>query len=261
MTTEASIILDSISPSGARLTTFRLRYPRIIHSEFMTHRVFSRNASSSRAIPISKLIDQVRTDPFVPESWPSNRPGMQGGEPIAHPKAARALWLQAARHAANSAEALADFGVHKQLANRLLEPFLHIDVLVSSTDYTNFFKLRCDAAAQPEIQKLALAMRHELERSIPIARPVHSPFHPDPLVATGKCARVSYSKHDGAVDEYADRALAMKLLSSRHMSPFEHVARAGDGTKNFRGWIQLREEVELSRGRLDEKNLLPFFAT
>ena len=51
MAYHAEVLIDSVNPAGQRLTTFVLRFPRFVLSEFNTHRMFSRNASSSRAIP------------------------------------------------------------------------------------------------------------------------------------------------------------------------------------------------------------------
>jgi thymidylate synthase ThyX len=78
----AKIIADSISESeyGDRITTFELEYPRFIHGELMTHRLFSRNAASSRAIPINKMMDQVLTAPAMPVEWGLNKSGMQAEE-------------------------------------------------------------------------------------------------------------------------------------------------------------------------------------
>ena len=122
---EAKIIEDNIAPSGVRLTTFVLTYPRFIHSEFMTHRVFSRNASSSRAIPVKKQIEMVVTECAIPLAFTKNQKGMQGGDPLtgdAHQKAV-SIWLQARDAMVGFAQQLADLEVHKQYANRLLEPF------------------------------------------------------------------------------------------------------------------------------------------
>lgn len=242
--TLVEIVLDSVNTT--RLTTFKLRYPRIIHSEVLTHRVFSRNAASSRAIPTHRLIEQVREDPFIPKVWTSNRRGMQGGPEVQAAAGSKAAWLQASRQAAKHAEILLEFDVHKQLANRLLEPFLYIDVILSGTEFENFFELRCSPMAQPEFQELAGMMRSAYRASSPVKRTKHSPFHDDPYVAAGRCARVSYA-NALPPDEEKDRELGKRLLSERHMSPFEHVAWAGRARGNFEYWKQMREFLEAKR--------------
>ena len=124
MTISAQIIADSISPEGIRLTTMQLRYPRFIHAEFLTHRVFSRNASSSRAIPVARMIEDLRRDPAMPVYWGSNKPGMQAGAEIDEDArgVCQSIWLDAMGDAINKAEWLMQNGLHKQIANRILEP-------------------------------------------------------------------------------------------------------------------------------------------
>ena len=165
----AKVIADSLSQAGIRLTTLQLRYPRFIHAEFMTHRVFSRNASSSRAIPVDRLIADVELDPAMPMHWGRNRPGMQAREELA--PTARVMaefdWRQAARNAVRQAAKLKELGCHKQLVNRILEPYSHINVVVTATDWDNFFSLRRHKDAQPEMQALAEAMFEALTESTP----------------------------------------------------------------------------------------------
>lgn len=165
--TEVKIVADSISPQGIRLTTFHLRYPRIIHAEFMTHRKFGRNARSSRAVPTSRLLVE---ELFVPEVWGSNKPGMQAGDELTGWRLllAKIIWKGLARITKLGVRGLHFAGLHKAWANRPLEWFGWIDVLVTATEYQNFFYLRDDDAAQPEIQALAGAMKREMAKSMPI---------------------------------------------------------------------------------------------
>lgn len=165
----AKIIADS-KVGDTRLTTMVLRYPRFIHSEFMTHRVFSRNASSSRAIPVQKLIEQVEKDPAMPVWWGKNQSGMQAREQLEPDKLEKALtYWHAARYAAvNHARMLSSIGVHKQLVNRILEPWQYIEVVVTSTDWANFYALRNHPDAQPEMQALAKAMYEAHQASTPV---------------------------------------------------------------------------------------------
>lgn len=265
MAYHAEVLLDSVNPAGQRLTTFVLRFPRFVLSEFNTHRMFSRNASSSRAIPTAKLMQQLREDPVVPVEWGRNQSGMQAREVLDAnaAAAAEAEWLRARDAALAHAEQLRATGVHKQIVNRLLEPWMWASVIVSSTTYENFFTLRCHPDAQPEIKRLADLMRTAYEASTPTARAAgewHLPFTgPDdgdlPIetrkqVSVARCARVSYLTHVGTRDVEADRVLHQRLLEAGHWSPFEHVAVAAAddrGYNNFRGWQAYRHQMELAR--------------
>jgi len=170
MTISASVIADSISASGVRLTTFKLRYPRFIHAEFMTHRTFSRNASSSRAIPVAKMIEDLRRDPAMPVHWGSNQPGMQAGEEVnaSLKSSCESQWLKSMEDCIRSAQMMYTLGgLHKQIANRILEPWAHINVVCTATDYANFYALRRHKDAQPEIKVLADAMWDAQQDSTP----------------------------------------------------------------------------------------------
>lgn len=268
---ECKILLDSINTAGDRLTTFQITYPRFVHCELMTHRVFSRNSSSSRAIPIEKMIQQVENDPVVPVYWGKNQKGMQAKEELddVGQRDACDTWLLARDKAIYSVRELIDIGVHKQIVNRLLEPWMWITVLVSSTEYNNFFNLRCHKDAQPEIAKIAYMMLEEYKKSEPVLKANgqwHTPLLPDAdelfyadefateeirKISVGRCARVSYLTHDGKRDPKADIDLVncrllhpLSLDDPDHMSPFEHVAMASPGERsgNFTGWHQYRKD-------------------
>lgn len=275
MSFDVKIIADS-QGRYSRITTMQLRYPRFIHAEFMTHRVFSRNASSSRAIPTAKLIEQARTDPACPIHWGKNQPGMQAneeltGEALLH---AKEMWHAAANRAADNAETLAMIGAHKQIVNRIIEPFLHISVVVTSTEWENFFALRCHKDAQPEIRRLAEWMREALRRSIPRKlKPGqwHTPYVAegecialeDALVrSVARCARVSYEKHEGGQSTFEeDFKLFTRLVGAtpRHSSPAEHQAMCNliDETDRWHiegmsgnfspAWVQYRKLLEAER--------------
>lgn len=254
---EARIQLDSISPRGHRVTTFVVTYPRFVHSEMMTHRVFSRNSASSRAIPIEKMIEQVQRDPVMPVWWGAAQKGMQATVELDGTRLvrARSQWLRAWRDAIFHARELADMGLHKQIVNRVLEPWAWITVIITATDYENFFRLRCHPDAQPEIRKIAEMMRDLYMASVPTILKMgewHMPFMPDPapliahslLISAARCARVSYLGHDGTNAVEKDLALAKRLYESGHMSPFEHQAtpsKADDYHEgNLVGWHQSR---------------------
>jgi thymidylate synthase ThyX len=154
---KSEIVCDSIGHHGQRITSFVMTYPRFIHSEVMTHRVFSRNAASSRAIPIQKMIDDIKKCPARPVHWGRHQKGMQAHEALGRDEALRAiaLWDKAALQAISVVQEMIELGVHKQVANRLMEPFAHMTTLVTATDFDNFFSLRADTDAQPEFQVLA----------------------------------------------------------------------------------------------------------
>ena len=251
------IILDSLNPyNGVRLTTMKLVYPRFIHAEFMTHRVFSRNASSSRAIPIHKVIEQVKSNPAMPLVWGSNKAGMQAGDELKQPSktAAQLLWEEALDDAVKHAEALSRVGLHKQHVNRILEPFQLIEVLVTATEWDNFFELRCHEDAQPEIHHLACLMLNAMFYSTPVEREMHIPFIDDGFAkpvqrSVARCARVSYTLRDGTTSIEKDLELYDRLVGSEplHASPAEHQAfamRSDDFIRNFRGWEQYRVILE-----------------
>ena len=259
MNTSAKIILDSVSPVGARLTTMQLVYPRFIHSEFMTHRVFSRNAASSRAIPVAKMIEQVRSDPAMPCHWGKNQPGMQAREEVEDIREAKRLWEIAAWRAADVAESMNALGLHKQVVNRILEPFQWMHTIVTATEWDNFFKLRLHPDADPNIFRLAWVMKEAMDISVSVKRTLHAPYvnmtldglmdmNDVAMVSAARCARVSYLNHDGSdPDPVKDFALAETLKDSGHASPFEHVAypdEFADGQNaNFHGWKSFRFEL------------------
>lgn len=297
MTYNARILADSVAPNGARLTTFELTFPRIILAEFNTHRMISRNAASSRAIPIAKMIERVQQDPFIPE-FCKNQKGMQAAEPLEGDEllAAKSQWKSALYDAIRVAQSLTNnekpkaialplggnkystgrgieefaLDVHKQWANRLLEPWMWTTIIASATDWENLFHLRCHPAAQPEFQKVAVMARDLYRASEPHELFVgdwHLPLFPDAdylevvdkaetweseierakKISTGRCARVSYLTHEGKRDFDADSTLCERLAESGHWSPFEHVAtpcESQDYFGNFRGWKQFRKEFE-----------------
>lgn len=249
MTISAKIIADSISENGHRITTFELEYPRFIHAEFMTHRLFSRNAASSRAIPVKKAIELIRQDTAKPIHWGKNQPGMSAKEECSELIEINDLhydryeWWDDARDAAiEHAEAFDKAGYHKQIVNRMLEPFSHIKVVCTATEYDNFFYLRCHPDAQPEIQDLANQMWEARALSTPKLLKVgewHVPYFRDGFwtpnndddtledakaVSASCCAQVSYRKLDDSIEKAHD--IFKRLVESKpvHASPFEHQA-------------------------------------
>ena len=257
----ATVIADSVSPQDVRLTTIEVTLHRFVLAELNTHRVFSRNSASSRAIPVSKQVARVVEDPALPVEFGANQRGMQAGAPLrgAEEEAALAAWLQARDHAVAAVERLDELGVHKQVTNRLLEPFMWHTVIITATEWDGFWEQRCSPLAQPEIRVAAEAMRAAFDGSTPTAVP-HGAWHTPYLreedgdldaetarqVAAARCARVSYLTHDGRRDIDKDLELYERLVTARppHWSPLEHVATPAEpGTTppgNLRGWAQLR---------------------
>ncbi len=263
----ATIIADSVSAhTGQRITTFELEYPRFIHSELMTHRQFSRNSASSRAIPIDKMIELVEYTPAIPIHFGLNQAGMQAKNETADIEVATMTWLSARDKAVESARDLQALGLHKQIVNRVLEPFQIVKTLVTATSYDNFFALRCHTDAQPEIRHLANLMYQAMQESEPEvlkAGEWHTPYvhHERDVVGTNNygityyvlddsgnvisltdkeaikvscscAAQVSYRKNDTSVE----KALAIydKLVNSSpvHASAFEHCATPIDGSND-----------------------------
>lgn len=313
MTITAKVIAHSRAKESPDLFTLECRYPRFIHAEAKTHRVIkiddaeveflqeislmddehlSRNASSSRAIPIERMIRDVMEDPAMPVAWGSNKPGMQAGDEINTPVLLPHLdawsygesdlaaydpqdaWLEARDLAVRTARGFAAAGYHKQVVNRLLEPFGHITVVVTATEWSNFFKLRRHPDADPTMRALANAMWDAIAGSEPNQGRWHLPyvgwseqewaneeaekssdfkmFETLAMISAARCARVSYLTHSGEHPKIEnDLALSAKLQQSKHASPFEHQAQADPEHLrqyehgNFTGWVQHRKVLGL----------------
>lgn len=251
--------------TGDELLTFELEYWRAIHAEVMTHRVFSRNAASSRAVPVRKTLARVWSDMAGPVHWGANQKGMQAkGELTGLRKwTARKLWWLGGVGAISIAAGMNLVGLHKQVANRVLEPWSRIRVVLSGTQWKNFYRLRVHPDAMPEFQQLAAAMLELHQESKPkLLNPGqwHMPYRPYEdtrlndehllKICTARVARVSYFNFDDrSVDYKKDFDLHDRLMVSGHWSPFEHCAQALDyrdtatqmGESNFRGYMQYRK--------------------
>lgn len=252
-----AVIADSVSHLGQRITTLQLRYPRIVHQEVMTHRVFSRNASSSRAIPVKRMHAAILEQPARPFDWRMNESGMQGwtrAEPEVITKA-NDIWDRAVAAAVGFAEELNALGIHKQAVNRLTEPFQFINVLITSTSWANFETLRYHGDADPTVHEIARLVYEARRASAPrllLPGEWHLPYITDEdraavedfvllyracealtqndlliRISVARCARVSYLTHDGKKTEIeADLKLFDRLLGAQplHASPAEHQA-------------------------------------
>jgi thymidylate synthase ThyX len=266
MPIQAKVLADSMNPAGSRLTTLEVKCPRFILAEINTHRTFSRNARSSRAVPTAKLVAEVRADPVIPITWGRNRKGMSAGEELSPTDrdAATFAWKRAAHQATENAEWLAARGAHKQHVNRVLEPFMWAYVVISATDWANFYAQRLANDAQPEMQALALAMGRAMLASEPAPLAWgewHLPYvWPDEMdaispgcLSAARCARVSYAPFDtDKPDCNSDQTLANRLMNDGHWSPFEHQAYASQANadrirSNFGpGWVQYRKTFHAS---------------
>lgn len=277
-TISAKMILSSQHQQDVDLvlSTILARYPRKIHSEMLTHRDKSRNSASSRAIPIEKLIWEAENDPAVPIWWGKNQKGMQAYEELEGSARDEAIniWHEARLDAIKHVKRLDAAGLHKQEANRLLEPYIHITVLYSGTEWSNFLGLRNHHAAAPDIQRLAKEFHRELElppmqylypgewhmpfitdadreevyRHLKKGRIIRSEPSPAEILqglmtlSTARCASTSYKTVDG-FDMTPERAQAVfdSLSGSDvlHASPFEHVAHADQwGDADMGSWAK-----------------------
>lgn len=270
----SKIIKDSLNAHNKRrLTTFVVEFPRFINAEFLRHRALSFSSASSRAIPAKKVIQNIQDNTAIPVYWGKNQKGMQAKEQLqgSERKAAIDAWLDARDSAIEHCKRLIDLGVHKQIANRVLEPFQNIKLIVSGTEWENFFALRAHPDAQPEFQELAYRMLNQYNNSKPeriepvkyatcsmykawnmsnddtrkeMAQHAHIPFGDkmeyitadDKLrVASSRCARISYNTFDGDMNIEKDLELFERLMSGnpKHASPTEHIAFAIEEDANI----------------------------
>jgi hypothetical protein len=245
----ANIIQDSIC-NGKRITTFELDYPRFIHSELMTHRQFSRNAASSRAIPIEKMHDHIVQNMAQPIHWGINQAGMQAKDELQglELRGAKSIWNAACTEVLIWSKSLAGARLHKQIANRITEPFQMMKTVVTATEWDNWYWLRDHADAQPEIAELAKMMFNCHDASIPQEihpGQWHVPYvtrtfigdgikyfvdnerisvEDAKMVSASCCAQVSYRKSDDSLEKA--RMIFDRLINSEpvHASPVEHQA-------------------------------------
>ncbi len=248
----AKVIAHSITENGKEIITYELEFPRFILAEQNTHRGLSKNSQSSRAVPFTKALEAIKADPVYPLYYAKNKSGMQAGELMEDRDKWRCQdeWELAMEHSLDCAERLHNYGLHKQWTNRLVEPFQYIRVVCTATELDNYFWLRDDDAAQPEIQLLAQKMQEAKENSVPeylrkgewhtpyvlhhrdsnnVLRYVDSDLNYLDLetalkISASCCAQVSYRK----LDETREKALDIydKLFSGNkvHLSPTEHQA-------------------------------------
>ena len=260
----AKVIADSISPSGNRITTFEIEYPRFILAELNTHKMLEKNSSSSRAIPITKMIDQILENGATPLYWGKTKSGMQADCEVENLDRCRHWWGEAKDSAIYWVEQLSDEYLHKQTANRLLEPFQMMKTVITGTDWDNFFNLRIHPDAQPEFCMLAYKMYMAMKESVPMqlkAGEWHLPYvnigcddfdgsiyyyvynqdctgtetdgyqyeqrltlEEAQRISASCCAQTSYRKSDDSLEK-ADKIFDMLIDAEViHASPFGHLA-------------------------------------
>lgn len=282
MAVSAKVIADS-KFNNTRLITLEIELHRFVLSEMNTHRTLSRNFQSSRAVPIKNMIEQVRNDPAMPVHWGKNQPGMvaESELDVLEKEGAKLQWKEAAKKAAFMAESLSSMGVHKQVVNRLLEPFMWTKGVVTGTydAWQAFLKLRAHKDAQPEIQSLAYNIQEAIDQSTPIELKegdwhvpyfrqhgvdgLWSSYYKDSLehaikISASCCAQVSYRQLDDTIEK-AQKIYDMLNLPCNgvypenppHFSPTEHIAVASSrmstmysGNFNTKDFVQYRKLLE-----------------
>lgn len=272
-----AILVDEIVSLGEK-ETYDLEiageFANFLANDVVVHN--SRNAASERAVPVNKMIEQVRTNPAMPIHWGKNKPGMQASEEFTgiELEEAKLAWLKAARDASDTAEWMNKIGLHKQVVNRILSPFTWAHVITTATEWDNFFELRDHTDAQPEIRLVAELMKKALNESEPKLLKDdewHLPYVMDEekekysiedliKISAARCARVSYLTHDGKSPIYEDDIkLYERLVGSKpiHASPIEHQAKPAFSedcqSGNFRGWIQYRKIYEQTAYQLEKR--------
>lgn len=267
MTFGARILADSISPDGVRLLTYEITHPRYILAEVNTHKMLSKSSASNRAIPVATMLQRLADDPYMPVYWGANQKGMQADEelPEAQRQLCREEWLAARDSAIKHVKRLHELGLHKQDANRILEPFMWHTAIISGTEWSNFFHLRNHTAAHPAFKTVAAMMQELFEKNEPekldygdwhmplidvedydvsLANTSSELAHLLSEASVGRCARVSYLTHDGKRDIQADIDLAARLKASGHMSPFEHVARPATTSDSGIAMVRIGDVIE-----------------
>jgi len=239
---QSEILRHSINEKGDEIISFKVKMPRFIQSELLTHRMFARNSASSRAVPFSKMLEKVSKEPVIPISWMKNHKGMQGSSFFKDPSEKselKRIWLGALDSMKESASSLNKEGLTKQISNRLLEPFLYSELIITATDLDNFFSQRLGEGTEIHFRDLAVKMLASYRKSTPTtlnSGEYHLPFYSKEFnslsifdkikVSVARCARVSYYNFNGNSSFDDDFRLYDWLVENQHWSPFEHVCRS-----------------------------------
>lgn len=268
---KAVILADSVSEQGHRLVTFDLTFPMFIQPQLLRHRAFSFSVQSTRAVPLREQIQRVVDNPAMPSRWGEIQKGMVATKELVAKAEQRARheWLVARDRAVEAADLMLKLGLHQEVAGRILSPFAWCRCILSATEFDNFFALRIDEHAQGEIRELAEAMRDAMAASTPATVGQwewHLPLTTADeratlhvmdlrLISAGRCARVSYLRHDGKIDSKKDLELGSRLAADGHWSALEHQASPSNTStysqkpSNFRGWIQYRKLYDFEHDR------------
>lgn len=262
----AKVIAYSVcSKTEKRIITYQFKFWKPLLAELNTHRALSRNAASSRAVPSKKIRERLIKDYFTPDYWGKNKKGMSASEGIDYQSSIESsdIWDEAFEAALEFHEKLEKLNVHKQLCNRILEPFMYVDVVVTATELKNFFSLRNNVQAQPEFMRVAEEAEmlwHNVEPELLNPGEWHLPFISKnekeslsasdlKIISSARCARVSYylpdTKELSTLEK--DIELGNRLKNNGHLSPFEHPAMALESCErhgNFVGWKQYRKFIQ-----------------
>lgn len=262
----AEVIEDSTNKFGRRLITIALTYPRFILAEVNTHRMFSRSTSSSRAIPMMTMIKQIWNNPVMPVYWGKNKAGMQATEELTGIRLwiAKAAWLSASKVSCGFALIMNWAGLHKQIGNRIMEPWMWTHTLITATEWDNFFTLRNHHMAQPEIKRLAEIMADAIDESVPKYLDYgdfHLPYVTEDerntysiqdclKFSTARCARVSYKTFDKK-DPIREKDIQLHddlvVSEPKHASPSEHqatIAASDELFFNIKSFVSYRYMME-----------------
>lgn len=273
----AEIIADSYNPDfKSRITTMIIEYPRIILAEINTHRTFSRSSSSSRAIPVKKMLEHIENSPAMPLRFGENQRGMQDkGTDSSNAEAAKELWIASAKSAASFASVMDSMGIHKQVCNRIVEPYQTMRTCITATCWNNFFNLRFHQDADPTLYALAQVMKEAMLESTPDVLSHwqwHMPFvdghfdedgeqfftdeegniisEEEALKISASCsAQTSFRLSDTSLEKA--ESIYKKLIESKpaHASPLEHQAKAipFNGIEDARDYFNFEGVTHIDR--------------
>ena len=226
-------------------------------ADLNTHRALSKSSARSQYAPLSRFVEQTKLHTFYPSWVGRNDSDMKTGSELGEENEERFRyeWMLGASVMCGIAETADKLSVHKQIANRLMEPFQYVTTLVSATEWTNFFKVEC-ASNQHEMKALAYKMLSAYVESKPEKNDNHIPFGDQMdhglsavekrLIACARCARIGYDNYDGTRDTDEDLRQAERLMTPGSYHVFEHVAQAHINDTfigNFRGWVQQRKKI------------------
>jgi len=263
MKKNVTVLADSIAKNGCRLTTLLFhRFPKVLLAELNTHALVRRSVASARAIPVKKYVEMVRKDPYIPQ-WTSAQSGMTGGDNLSSDEKnyLTTIYLQEMDRACQMALRMHyDLKVAKQDANRLLDQYVRVPVVATSTDWGTVFVLRDSHLAQPEFAAQAHGARIAMAHSIPVelqltdwhiawAHKADEGLELNDLLSlnAARSARTSYNNQDGPITLDKANEMSHNLEKDGHTVPFEHAAKPSKNADRFgtyRGWLSHRWFIE-----------------